>query len=106
MKLFRGIPKHFAPSVLSERTVISQLTSVRTAHSLLPEGFTFFPNFFDVREQRLLLTTALSQLDATESIRVRRLQRDYRARNPVSDDTPVEDVFLPDRYYTFHEVST
>lgn len=105
MRFFRGIPKHFVPSVLPERTV-RQLTSTKTANNLLPEGFTFFPSFFDVREQRLLLTTALSQLDATEGIRVRRLQSDFRARNPVSDSTPVEGVFLPDRYYTFHEVST
>lgn len=105
-RFFPGIAtKQFAPSVLPERTV-RQLTSVRTTNNSLPEGFTFCPRFFDDREQRLLLTTALSQLDATENIRVRRLQSKYRARNPVSDSVPVEGVFLPDDYYTFHGVST
>ncbi|KAH0830450.1 hypothetical protein J3R83DRAFT_1847, partial [Lanmaoa asiatica] len=92
-------PKHCVPFLPPDRSV------VKTTDNLLPQGFTFFSSFFDVREQRLLLTTALSQLDATESIRVRRLQNDFRARNPVSDSASVEGVFLPDRYYTFHEVS-
>ncbi|KAF8558394.1 hypothetical protein OG21DRAFT_1455367 [Imleria badia] len=84
-------------------STVRRLTFVRSSNKLLPEDFTFFPRFFDIHEQRLLLTAALSQLDATESIRVRRLQVDYRARNPVSDSAPVEGLFLPDRCYTFHE---
>jgi alkylated DNA repair protein alkB family protein 7 len=95
--------KHFATSVLSEMTT-RRLTS---NNNLLPEGFTFLSRFFDIREQRLLLTAALSQLDVAESIRVRRLQIHYRARrNPISDSAPVEGLFLPDHYYTFHQVST
>lgn len=90
---------------LPARTV-RRLTSVRSNNSLPLEGFTFFPRFFDIHEQRSLLAAALSQLDATERIRVRRLQVDYRARNPISDSAPVESLFLPDHYYTFHEVST
>lgn len=100
MRLFS---KHFATSVLPER-IVRRLTSIRSSSDLLPEGFTLFSNFFDIREQRLLLTAALRQLDATESKRIRRLQIDYRARNPVSDTAPVENLFLPDRCYTFHEV--
>lgn len=78
----------------------------RSSNKLLPDGFTFLSKFFDTREQRLLLAAALSRLDATESIRVRRLQIDYRARNPILDSALVGDLFLPDRHYTFHEVST
>lgn len=106
MKFFRGIAtKQFTPPTLSTGTV-RKLTSVRTANKPLPKGFTFIPRFFDDREQRLLLTTALSQLDSTENIRVRRQQSEFRDRNPVSDSTPVERVFLPDDHYTFHKVRT
>lgn len=98
----RHFSKHFVTSVLSERTV-RRLTS---SNNLLPEGFTLFSRFFDIREQRLLLTAALSQLDAAENIRVRRLQIHHRARNPISDSAPIEGLFLPDCYYTFHQVST
>ncbi|KAI9569529.1 hypothetical protein HD554DRAFT_2020278 [Boletus coccyginus] len=76
---------------------------IRSSNKLLPDGFTFLSKFFDTREQRLLLTAALSRLDAAESIRVRRLQIDYRARNPILDNALVGDLFLPDRHYTFHE---
>ena len=98
----RHLLKHFTTSVLPERTA----RRLASSHCLLPEGFTFFSRFFDIREQRLLLTAALSRLDATESIRVRRLQTNYRARNPISDSAHVEGLFLPDCYYTFQEVST
>ncbi|KAF8436885.1 hypothetical protein L210DRAFT_3406500 [Boletus edulis BED1] len=87
---------------LSKR--FATLTSnVRSSNGLLPDGFTFFPRFFDTHERQLLLTAALSQLDATENIRARRLQIDYRARNPISDSDPDEHLFLPDCCYTFHE---
>lgn len=102
MRLFRDISRHLS-SILPART--RHLTFIRATNNLLPEGFTFLPMFFDDHEQRLLLTVALNQLDTLESVRVRRLQNDYRSRNPVSDTIPVEGVFLPDRYYTFHEVS-
>lgn len=100
MRLFRGAAIRSASLVLRKRT---QTTS--TANNPLPEGFTFWSRFFDDYEQRLLLTTALSQLDATENIRTRRLQRNCRAKNPVSDNAPIKDTFLPDDYYTFHDVS-
>ncbi|KAG6371398.1 hypothetical protein JVT61DRAFT_9615 [Boletus reticuloceps] len=90
---------------LSKR--FATLTSnVRSSNGLLPDGFTFFPRFFDTHERQLLLTAALSQLDATENIRVRRLQIDYRARNTISDSDPDEHLFLPDCCYSFHEVGT
>lgn len=102
----RHFPKHFVLSHAVLPGAIRRLTSIGSSTNLLPEGFTFFSGFFDICEQRLLLTAALSQLDATESKRVRKRQVDYRSRNPVLDSAPAEELFLPDCYYTFHEVST
>ncbi|KAI6043134.1 hypothetical protein EDC04DRAFT_2866489 [Pisolithus marmoratus] len=65
----------------------------------LPPGFALFPNFFDTRERRILLTAALDQLDSLESKRVRKLQKEYRLLHGPSE----ADVFLPERLYTFQK---
>lgn len=98
-------PFRFVSTKLSKRSV-RQLTFARAINTSLPEGFDFYTRFFDEREQRLLLAVALSQLDAIENIRVRRRQKDYRSSNPISDNAPVTNSFLPDDYYTFHVVSS
>ncbi|KAF9239587.1 hypothetical protein BU15DRAFT_46515 [Melanogaster broomeanus] len=95
--LHRSIPAVVLPT---GRRFLSQLAATR--HSL-PKGFVLFPEFFDIREQRLLLTSALSQLDALESKRVRKLQGEYRAKSPISESTSLEGLFLPEQYYTFQE---
>ncbi|KAF9228581.1 hypothetical protein BS17DRAFT_792695 [Gyrodon lividus] len=88
------------PAIILPRRSLSHLAATRAS---LPEGFVLFPDFFDIREQRLLLTTALSQLDALEGKRVRKLQREYRAKNPIPESSPLEGLFLPEQYYTFQE---
>ncbi|KIK97183.1 hypothetical protein PAXRUDRAFT_825192 [Paxillus rubicundulus Ve08.2h10] len=92
---------HNIPASIYFRRSLSQLAAARS--SLVPEGFTLFSEFFDTREQRLLLTTALSQLDALEGKRVRKLQKEYRAKNPILKGSPLEGLFLPEQYYTFQE---
>ncbi|KAL4065455.1 hypothetical protein V8B97DRAFT_1950794 [Scleroderma yunnanense] len=69
-------------------------------NSGLPVGFTLFPNFLDTREQCILLASALSQLDALESKRIRKQQKQQRHLHTPSRDS-VESVFLPERFYTF-----
>jgi alkylated DNA repair protein alkB family protein 7 len=90
------------PAIICSKRSLSQLAA--TKGSLVPEGFMLFSEFFDTREQRLLLTTALSQLDALEGKRVRKLQREHRAKNLISESSPLEGLFLPEQYYTFQEV--
>jgi len=89
------------PAIICSKRSLSQLAA--TKGSLVPEGFMLFSEFFDTREQRLLLTTALSQLDALEGKRVRKLQREHRAKNLISESSPLEGLFLPEQYYTFQE---
>lgn len=72
----------------------------------LPVDFTFYPAFFSSSEQRLLLSTALEKLDMSEPRKVRRRQREFLASRTVCGPTTntVDDLFLPDEYYTFEEV--
>lgn len=71
-----------------------------------PLDFTFYPAFFSLPEQQLLLSTALEKLDMSEPRKVRRRQKEYitsrTARGPTANT--VDDLFLPDEYYTFEEV--
>lgn len=72
--------------------------------SCFPAGFTLFPDFFSAHEQRILLSSALDQLDSRESKHIRKLQKQYRQQRPKYSDCAMEDLFLPERYYTFHKV--
>ena len=67
-----------------------------------PVDFAFYPNFFSVSEQRVLLSAALQKLDMGESARTRRRQRGFARPDPST--ASVEDLSLPDDYYTFEEV--
>ena len=69
-----------------------------------PADFTFYPNFFSHEEQRLLLLAALQKLDLTENRKVRRRQREFSASRKQEPLNSIEQVFLPDEYYTFEEV--
>ncbi|KIP08164.1 hypothetical protein PHLGIDRAFT_104744 [Phlebiopsis gigantea 11061_1 CR5-6] len=68
-----------------------------------PADFTFYPNFFSHEEQRLLLSAALHKLDMSENRKVRRRQRELLASGTLKLLNSIEQVFLPDEYYTFEE---
>ncbi|KAH7929799.1 hypothetical protein BV22DRAFT_1043721 [Leucogyrophana mollusca] len=72
----------------------------------LPKDFDLYPNFFTFSEQRILLTTALQKLDATESRRARKRRKEFQSSiSPSSDlsSSSLQDLFLPDDYYAFEE---
>ena len=77
------------------------LSTSRLAHT---QDFTFWPQFFTAREQTLLLFAALQKLDRAESSIFRR-RRKALGRS-LTDQTLPEDLFLPDEYYDFQEVSS
>lgn len=68
-----------------------------------PTDMSFHQDFFSAEEQRLLLVASLQKLDNTENRKVRRRQREFLASRPAA--TATEDLFLPNEYYTFEEVS-
>jgi alkylated DNA repair protein alkB homolog 7 len=72
-----------------------------------PRDFSIFPDFFTLSEQRILLTTALHQLDSMES-RLFRRRRDAfirdRANGAMEQSQSLRDLFFPDEYYKMEEV--
>jgi len=77
------------------------LSTSRLSHT---QDFTFWPQFFSSREQTLLLFAGLQKLDRTESSVFRRRRKALGRR--LTDQTLPEDLFLPDEYYDFQEVSS
>lgn len=79
--------------------------------SRLPPDFQYFPDFFSIPEQRVLLAAALQKLDTAESRQFRRLRKAFLAaqtNSPVagdrhSPDHTLQAMFLPDEYYNFEE---
>lgn len=70
-------------------------------------AFTFFPQFFSRKEQRLLLSASLKVLDSTDTRLTRRRRADFfKSKLPQSNDTdPIMEIFAPDDLYHFQEVS-
>lgn len=88
------------PSCVARRHLSTPVVS-------LPEDFAFFPDFFTVDEQSVLLKAALRKLDGMESGKVRRRRREY-LRGPAAAAratslSPVQSLFLPDEFYDFQE---
>ena len=75
-----------------------------TKATRLPPDFTFFPNFFTVEEQCVLLKASLKKLDSMESGKFRRKRREFlRSHSSQPSADPVQALFLPDEYYDFQE---
>ncbi|KAG6334455.1 hypothetical protein ID866_4633 [Astraeus odoratus] len=91
----------FCLQVLCKRPAFRRVVA-RNSTSF-PTGFTLFPKFLDAQEQRILLTSALCRLDALESKRVRKLQKQHRLVHPPSNEASTEDLFLPENCYTFQK---
>ena len=84
----------------------SHIRSGSIGGSPLPPDFTFYPSFFGVEEQCVLLKAAPRKLDSMESSRFRRRRKEYlRASGAPSAGDPVQALFLPDELYDFQEVS-
>lgn len=83
---------------------ILENTSQFFSGSIRPEerSFTFFPNFFNDQEQKILLQSCLKKLNGLGSHRARKQRRDYTASKPSPALTT--DLFLPDKFYEFEEV--
>jgi alkylated DNA repair protein alkB family protein 7 len=81
-----------------------KIHSLRTRSAGLPEGFKIFPEFLSLSEQRTVLLSALTKLDSTETKQARKQQREFLANHP-REHRAIEDIFLPDAYYNFQEVS-
>lgn len=67
-----------------------------------PQDFLFLPAFFSEPEQRLLLSTALSKLDQTETRQFKRRRKEFLAKRDEELST-LQGSFLPDDYYCFEE---
>ncbi|KIJ69583.1 hypothetical protein HYDPIDRAFT_24412 [Hydnomerulius pinastri MD-312] len=92
---------HTYSTVPPLRRAFAQLATANSGK--LPEGFILFPDFFNICDQRILLTTALNQLDALESKRIRKIQKELRTRNPPPANSSLENTFLPEHCYSFQE---
>lgn len=68
-----------------------------------PTDMDFYPDFFSPEEQRILLSASLEKLNTNESRKFRRRQREYQASQPALSSSSVNDLFLPDEFYTFEE---
>ncbi|KAH7889838.1 hypothetical protein F5I97DRAFT_1802403 [Phlebopus sp. FC_14] len=90
------------PSTKVLQRTFSQLAT--SSRGLVPDDFVLLSDFFDPHEQRILLTTALHKLDSQESRRIRKLQKEYRANNPVPHSAPLESIFLPERCYSVYHL--
>ena len=78
-----------------------------STRSALPADFLWFPRFFNLMEQHVLLSAALRKLDAAEPRAARKRRRDFLASHQqgrVRDTGDLNDVFLPDEFYHFEEV--
>lgn len=77
------------------------------SHSYPPgHAFTFFPQFFSRKEQRLLLSASLKVLDSSDTRLTRRRRADFfKYKLPQSNDTDPMELFAPDDLYHFQEVS-
>ena len=83
---------------VSSRQLTTQLTH-------LSPDFAFYPNFFTVDEQCILLRASLKKLDAMESGKFRRRRRQFLRNSPSQPSAnPVQALFLPDDFYDFQEV--
>jgi hypothetical protein len=69
------------------------------------KDFTLWPTFFSDTEQRTLLTTALWKLDQAESREMRKRRKAYKPPKPPPTNPRLQDIFLPDSYYDFEQVS-
>jgi alkylated DNA repair protein alkB homolog 7 len=73
------------------------------------KDFSLYPDFFSVAEQRLLLQTSLQQLDAREPRQFRRRRSSYCFSNISGSEADnrenLIDLFYPDSYYRFEDVS-
>ncbi|KAH9901625.1 hypothetical protein C8Q73DRAFT_678408 [Cubamyces lactineus] len=98
--LIRGCRTSFTKRWQSSSHILSGSIGGRP----LPPDFTFYPSFFGVDEQCVLLKAALRKLDSMESTRFRRRRKEYlRASGASSAGGPVQALFLPDELYDFQE---
>lgn len=99
-----------APACLKTVAIRHTHSSV-APRSRLPPDFHYFPDFFSIPEQRVLLAAALQKLDTAEIRQFRRLRKVFLAaqtNSPVagdrhSPDHTVQAMFLPDECYNFEE---
>ena len=77
--------------------------------SAFPPGFTFWPTYFSIAEQRTLLAASLYKLDMLETRHMRRRRNIFwnskLGRENHLEVDPLQELFAPDSLYEFQEVS-
>jgi alkylated DNA repair protein alkB family protein 7 len=89
----------------SSKRYLSTLIDVKGKRP--PRDFSLFRDIFTVPEQRILLATALQQLDSIESRHFRRRRQAFihdRAKENPEQSQDLRELFLPDEYYEMKEV--
>jgi len=89
----------------SSKRYLSTLIDVKGKRP--PRDFSLFRDIFTVPEQRILLATALQQLDSIESRHFRRRRQAFIHDRPKENPEQSQDLrglFLPDEYYEMEEV--
>lgn len=90
---------------LRQRLFSTALSS--DASQQIHPDLTFIPNFFTLREQRILLQTALQKLNHQEGRVFKKRRKLFESSlSAHSSDPELDTLFLPDEYYRFEEVSS
>lgn len=91
---------------LSTPSPLIHFSSPVPAPDSLPQGFTLFPSFFSITEQRILLESALQRLDAIGGIRRVDGKKVRRTKAQVAADKEekgLQGFFMSADAYTFEE---
>ncbi|KAF9532313.1 hypothetical protein CPB83DRAFT_847634 [Crepidotus variabilis] len=100
--IYRLTRKHFNSCIDTPSQAHLCRTIFGAAISPYPPGFSFWPNFLNTAEQKLLLGASLSKLDGCEARSHRRRRRDYWSSRPQTP-TSLSEMFAPDELYTFEQ---
>jgi alkylated DNA repair protein alkB family protein 7 len=74
---------------------------------MLNGDFVLHRQVFDVPEQKILLSASLDKLNQTEGKQYRKRRKQYYDTTPpLSSSSTIRDLFLPEDYYDFQQVST
>lgn len=107
--------EHLLPLVPAHRVALHHPSpyialppSLAASPDALPTGFTLFPSFFNIHDQRVLLESALSHLDARGGL-ARDSQTGKKLRRPKAEiladrvNKGLQGYFHPERFYRWEE---
>jgi len=105
MKMVRLLGKTVQAAKLHSRpSLCRQFTGLGVGQ--YPPDFSFWPDYFTGREQRVLLKASLQKLDASETRISRRRRKEYwKSRAHELPSSQLIEFFAPDELYDFQEAS-